>query len=61
MRSLYEHQIIHRDIKPDNILLHKGNFKLADLGFARFIEKMEEADIYTSKGTPVYMSYEVIK
>lgn len=29
----------HADIKPDNILLVRGDFKLADPGFARFEQK----------------------
>ncbi len=29
----------HADIKPDNILEIEGKFKLADPGFARFLEK----------------------
>jgi serine/threonine protein kinase len=39
----------HADIKPDNILLVRGDFKLADPGFARFekseaFEKLGERD-----------------
>jgi eukaryotic-like serine/threonine-protein kinase len=32
-------ELIHRDLKPDNVLLHNGVWKLADLGLARFIEE----------------------
>ena len=30
--------IIHRDLKPANILIHEGIFKIADFGFAKYVE-----------------------
>jgi len=28
---------MHRDLKPANILFHDGKIKIADFGFAKFI------------------------
>lgn len=39
----------HADIKPDNILIVQGKFKLADPGFARF-EKQAVGDLTTIFG-----------
>jgi len=32
--------LVHRDLKPDNILLHKGKWKVADFGIARFVAQV---------------------
>lgn len=31
--------LVHRDLKPDNILFHEGKWKVADFGIARFTEE----------------------
>ena len=39
LEFLKQHSIIHRDIKPKNILIHKGNIKISDFGVAKIITK----------------------
>ena len=51
---------MHRDIKPDNILIHNGNLKIADFGFCKPLENANEL-AQTMLGSPIYMAPEVIK
>ena len=37
MKELKRLNIAHRDIKPDNIFIHNGIYKIADFGFCQFI------------------------
>ena len=54
------YNIIHRDIKPDNIFLSEtGNYKLGDFGIARQLE--HAATELSKKGTYNYMAPEVYK
>ena len=54
--------VVHRDIKPDNILIDKEKVaKLADFGLAKDFSKEEETDLTaagSAMGTPSYMSPE---
>lgn len=63
LEAAAEKGIIHRDIKPGNIMLQKdGEIKLADLGLAKQLG--EESNISMAKqtvGTPYYMSPEQIE
>lgn len=55
-----KYNIIHRDIKPDNIFVSdNGDFKLGDFGIARTIEKTMSA--LSKKGTYNYMAPEVYR
>jgi len=54
--------VLHRDIKSANILLHKGNVKIADFGFSKLVDDVIKEDDTlkniknTALGTPYYMS-----
>ena len=46
----------HADIKPDNVLYVNGQFKLADPGFAIFVDKKDglEPEALFKGGTETY-------
>ncbi len=60
----HERGLIHRDVKPKNIMLTPGGVaKLTDLGLARGVEDKEAAEMEAGKayGTPYYISPEQIR
>jgi serine/threonine protein kinase len=57
--ALHRYGIIHRDIKPDNVVLSpEGGFKLIDLGVVR-LPRMEDFPAGDVPGTPSYMAPEL--
>lgn len=58
LEYLYKKGILHRDIKPQNILIHDKTIKISDFGFAKSFEKNDL--ITTFCGSPLYMAPEII-
>ncbi|KAJ4802332.1 Serine/threonine-protein kinase 36 [Rhynchospora pubera] len=61
LHYLHSNRIIHRDMKPQNILISSGSVvKLCDFGFARAMS-VNTVVLRSIKGTPLYMAPELVQ
>ena len=59
-KELVVNAVIHRDLKPANILSHEGVFKIADFGFAKYVDNFSSQLLRSCVGSPLYMAPQIL-
>ena len=58
LSSLHSSNIVHLDIKPDNILMNGGEYKLGDLGLSRIAKRSKGEEVI--EGDSRYLAWEIL-
>jgi len=64
LAHMHEHKVVHRDLKPQNIMLcNDGSLRIIDFGIAKSMEmrRLTFAGFTPAMGTPDYMAPEQVK
>ncbi|GJJ78364.1 hypothetical protein EMPS_10723 [Entomortierella parvispora] len=62
MEYLHEHKVIHRDIKPRNLLISsEGKLKIADFGISLMFATGQTTTIKSGRGTAGFMAPEIFE
>ncbi|EXX50706.1 Ipl1p [Rhizophagus irregularis DAOM 197198w] len=62
LKYVHERHIVHRDLKPENLLIDKqGVLKLADFGWATYVQDFTNSSLKTICGTLDYLAPEMVK
>ena len=54
-------KVVHRDLKPANILIHEGTYKIADFGFAKYVDNFGNQMLKSCVGSPIYMAPQLLE
>jgi len=62
LETVHEHKVIHRDIKPGNLLItNEGNLKIADFGISLMFATGQTMTIKSGRGTTAFMAPEIFE
>jgi serine/threonine-protein kinase len=64
LHYMHEHEVVHRDLKPDNVMIcNDGTIRIMDFGIAKFEgqRRLTFGGFTPAMGTPDYMAPEQVK